>query len=461
LEWRDWGNDPQFNNRTHPEQTETREAVDWGLESSTMFRRSTAIFCVLLIPSLLSADATLTYKVDTKLSAALPATLTQALSSSHIMTAPADRKIVIKGGKFYANTTMMDIIADLPNDKLTLLDNATRHYATIPVSQYADQLSASIPKLPAAAQTMMAAMKLTTDSHVTGRTAVIQGIQAEEREIVLSLGIPLGANAPPSPVMKLVMQLWMAKPDEVAHNPALQEFVASGFQTIGGMNPIESIQKIMGQFPGIGDSLGSYMKEIISTHSVTVRMHADVFMPILAMLARGTTPGPGGNLDPTAAVMTMNEELVNVSTDPVPDSVFQIPEGYAAVPLADIMSGMMPKPPAGPVPAPVKPEIIGADPTASDTMHPSVIQQVPPVYTDEARAKKISGSVLLSVVVGTDGKAGDIQVVRSLDPGLDQRAIEAVQKWVFRPGMKNGAPVTVRAQIEVNFKLLDKPVPSN
>jgi hypothetical protein len=50
---------------------------------------------------------------------------------------------------------------------------------------------------------------------------------------------------------------------------------------------------------------------------------------------------------------------------------------------------------------------------------------------------------------------GNIRVVRSLDPGLDQRAIEAVRQWHFRPGTKDGKPVRVAATVDVNFQLLD------
>ena len=50
----------------------------------------------------------------------------------------------------------------------------------------------------------------------------------------------------------------------------------------------------------------------------------------------------------------------------------------------------------------------------------------------------------------------DIKVVKSLGMGLDEKAMEAVQQWRFRPGTYQGAPVKVRAQIEVNFRTLDK-----
>ncbi len=90
------------------------------------------------------------------------------------------------------------------------------------------------------------------------------------------------------------------------------------------------------------------------------------------------------------------------------------------------------------------------------TTPPSVLSKVDPEYSEQARAAKYSGSVMLSIVVNTDGKAEDIKVVKTLGMGLDEKAIESVQKWNFRPGMNKGVPVNVRAQIEVNFRLLDK-----
>jgi TonB family protein len=88
------------------------------------------------------------------------------------------------------------------------------------------------------------------------------------------------------------------------------------------------------------------------------------------------------------------------------------------------------------------------------TTPPSVLSKVDPEYSEEARKAKYSGSVMLSIVVNTDGKAEQIAVVKSLGMGLDEKAIEAVQKWRFKPGMNKGVPVKVRAQIEVNFRLL-------
>ena len=83
-----------------------------------------------------------------------------------------------------------------------------------------------------------------------------------------------------------------------------------------------------------------------------------------------------------------------------------------------------------------------------------MIYKVDPAYTEEARQQKIAGTTQLSVVIGTDGLAHDINISKSLDPGLDRQAAEAVAQWHFAPGTLNGEPVAVRAVIEVNFRLL-------
>jgi len=85
---------------------------------------------------------------------------------------------------------------------------------------------------------------------------------------------------------------------------------------------------------------------------------------------------------------------------------------------------------------------------------PSVLYKVEPEYSEEARKAKYQGTVVLYVEVDAAGHPTNLKVVRSLGLGLDEKAIEAVEKWKFRPGYKDGKPVTVAATIEVNFRLL-------
>jgi len=84
---------------------------------------------------------------------------------------------------------------------------------------------------------------------------------------------------------------------------------------------------------------------------------------------------------------------------------------------------------------------------------PSLLSKIEPEYSEEARATKLQGTVLVKVVVDTDGLAKDIQVLKSQGMGLDEQAVIAITQWKFKPGMKDGVPVPVLAQIEINFRL--------
>lgn len=85
---------------------------------------------------------------------------------------------------------------------------------------------------------------------------------------------------------------------------------------------------------------------------------------------------------------------------------------------------------------------------------PSVIHKVEPKMTPEARDAKFEGSVMLSIIVNTEGIPRNIKVIRGSKYGLTESAIEAVKQWRFRPGRKDGKPVRVKATVEVNFRLV-------
>ncbi len=89
-----------------------------------------------------------------------------------------------------------------------------------------------------------------------------------------------------------------------------------------------------------------------------------------------------------------------------------------------------------------------------DISNPVPISRPQPEYSEEAKTAKWGGTVLLSVVVDETGHTRDIRVLKPLGFGLDEKAIEAVSKWTFRPGMKSGVAVPVTAQIEVSFRPL-------
>jgi periplasmic protein TonB len=82
-----------------------------------------------------------------------------------------------------------------------------------------------------------------------------------------------------------------------------------------------------------------------------------------------------------------------------------------------------------------------------------LIHKVEPQYTKEARDARFQGDVLLDAVIGTDGKPESLEVRSGLGLGLDEKAIECVRQWRFKPAYKSGQPVRMTVTIEVNFHL--------
>jgi len=97
----------------------------------------------------------------------------------------------------------------------------------------------------------------------------------------------------------------------------------------------------------------------------------------------------------------------------------------------------------------------GAAQSADPGITPPVLRYKKlPEYSEEARKAKYQGTVVLNVEVDASGQATNVNVVRHLGLGLDEKAVEAVGQWRFQPGMKDGKAVTMQAQVEVNFRLL-------
>jgi protein TonB len=84
---------------------------------------------------------------------------------------------------------------------------------------------------------------------------------------------------------------------------------------------------------------------------------------------------------------------------------------------------------------------------------PVPIYTVEPEFSEEARKAKVAGNVLVNLWVGTDGLPSHVHVIRGVGMGLDEKAVEAVRQYRFKPAMENGKPVLVELNIEVNFQI--------
>jgi TonB family protein len=91
--------------------------------------------------------------------------------------------------------------------------------------------------------------------------------------------------------------------------------------------------------------------------------------------------------------------------------------------------------------------------TVAATSQVEILFKPHPVYTDEARALKLEGEVLLEVLFSAAGQLHVNRVVRGLGHGLDEAAIAAANKMRFKPAMQNGSPVDSTAIVHVVFQL--------
>ena len=84
---------------------------------------------------------------------------------------------------------------------------------------------------------------------------------------------------------------------------------------------------------------------------------------------------------------------------------------------------------------------------------PIPIYKPEPAYSEQARKAKYQGTVVLWIIVDAQGGVRDVRVVKPLGLGLDEKAVEAVKTWKFKPAMRNAVPVPVRVMVEVQFRL--------
>ena len=124
----------------------------------------------------------------------------------------------------------------------------------------------------------------------------------------------------------------------------------------------------------------------------------------------------------------------------------------AAEELAAITLAPLPVPAATPPRAAPRGQEGGPVRISGGVMASQVLTRVNPTYPPEAKAKRISGTVVLSATIGSDGMVQDLSVI-SGPAALEEAALNAVKQWTYRPYVLNGNPVEVRTTVTVNFSL--------
>ncbi len=296
------------------------------------------IWILAVFSTRLPADVTVTMKMEFKTSVPLPPQVSGQMQAQ----SPGNMVMRVKGTRCYTEMSNMIYIGDSGKKEIIVLDPAGKRYAQAAVDQYMKAVQEAMPDMPANAQ--MPAIHADGATRLTGRTATIQGILAEERELVFTMDAPGGLPAAEGPLMRMVLQMWSARPEEQARVPALREMKAYSQWAAGELNPAAAMSKSLGRMPGMGESLGKLMSEFTGNGSMVMRVHGEIFMPGLAAMLKNLPEGAnplGGDISPDAPMMEMNQEVSEISTAPVPDSSFAIPVDYQKVELTEILRSVI------------------------------------------------------------------------------------------------------------------------
>jgi TonB family protein len=411
--------------------------------------RSLAIVLGLVFSTLaIRADVTIRYKVDSKLADVLPPPIIgQALQQMN-SSIPKEAVIQVKGNKGYSNYGAMTYLIDFGKQEITLLDAASKMFTTVPMNDFAEKLGASM-----AVQTSRGSIKTNFSTRKTGRTDAIQGIAAEESEMVISMDQADPIEPPAaSPLIKMAMQVWNAKPEEVLRVRALRQW--AGYSTYSNylMNPVTALQKIFASMPGSTQGFASMMEE--KSKGLLLRSHTLVYMHLMSRLDQEHHSRP--EFDENAPVFEIKSELVELSAEPVNESVFRLPEGYHAAPAEDLMRSVInpqavssPSAPSqGSMPSGRVPQRIrfGGNVQAANLIH-----KVEPVYPPLAEQNGIEGTVRFRVIIDKDGRISNAQLV-SGHAALVEAARDAVSQWVYKPTRLNGRPIDVLTEVDVSFR---------
>jgi len=334
-------------------------------------------------------------------------------------------------------------VADFVKNEITLIDAERKRYVTIPASEYGPRMAEMIPKVDTADGQIPGSVQNKCDSSKTGRTEVIQGVQAEEREhtcsqqVKLTEGMQQEAAAMADLGTKFVTHVWSASPSERARVPALWQL--SGYEVWRKyfMNPTQAVDRIMGVMGG----MSTMTEDLQEDQSAILRLTMDMYMKTPSM--------PGVTTTASEPTMKMTLEIDELSTAPLDDSILQVPADYAETTFGDFTNGMMQalaksakaaKPPAtqpGPaIPANVK----------------AYVPSLKPLSTTEpdGSAYETEGSVELLVSVSPKGTVESAEVLSGPEP-LRNAALNQVRNWTFRPVLRDGAPVTAYTDTLVFF----------
>jgi hypothetical protein len=304
-----------------------------------MFRRTVLPALLLVACTSLYADVTMRMGLELKFNVAIPGDVPK-LPFNEISTR-------IKGDRGYAVFGPIVAITDLSTGKITLLDAKGQRFATITMADYISKLAgAGGPggqNMPEEAKQMLAKIKFEAESHDTGRTSRIQGIDAVEREVVIHMTIPVPIPGQENGLrIDLKMQIWKPAPTEFERVPALRELAAYNERNKGFGDASAILRQMFGTMPGVGDQIGKMADEMKKGGQVMLGMRIGLFVPGLAKMMQTMGKGEFVAMLPPEdqPLASVNMDLKELSSDKVADEVFAIPASYKEAKLEDLMEGL-------------------------------------------------------------------------------------------------------------------------
>ncbi len=289
-----------------------------------------------------SADVTVRYKTTVTASPIMPPEAQDQLKKS----ATAPMTMLVKGSMGYTATGNFVSVVDLAKQTTTLMNTEKKTYASVAMNDYEQAVSLIIPKPSAEAERMLSNMETKFESKKTGRKATIQGILAEERQIVMTMSNKTATDQETSgQLMRMVMEIWSAAPNEASRIPALSEMERFSSLTQTATNPTAMIQQLLGPYSGMAKGYEALAKELSDHPTLVLRTHVSIYVPALgqtaAALARTGRQVPAFN--PDGPLSEINQEVVELSTAPVDASAFQVPASYKPSTVGEILRSRFPQ----------------------------------------------------------------------------------------------------------------------
>ena len=296
----------------------------------------------LFLLSSIRADVTVRYRTTATASPIMPPEAQDQLKKA----GSAPITMFVKGSTGYTLIGNFASVVDLAKQTTTVMNTDKKTFASVAMNDYEQAVSTIIANPSAETKTVLANMDTKVESKKTGRKVTIQGIVAEERQIVMTMSIK-GATAqePPGQMMRMVMEIWSAAPGEAARVPALAEIDRFSALTKTAMDPTAMIQRMLGPYSGMAKGYDALSKELVDHQTLVLRSHVSIYVPAMteavSALARSGRQVPA--FDPNGPLSEVTQEVVELSTAPVAASAFEVPASFQQSTVGEILKSRFPQ----------------------------------------------------------------------------------------------------------------------